>query len=112
MSRSYKKIVKLGNCGGSNTEYYRTMNRKCRAKNRHTLRSIMANYDIETVSDNIPNAEIPIRDSWNEPTDGTYIVSKEDKNFYINDPYFGRKSSGTSENFWNRKFGKYLKSKH
>jgi len=112
MSRTYRKVVKCGICTGSNTEYYRNMNRKCRAKNRHSLRNMIVNYDIETVSDNIPFGEVPIHNSWDEPTDGTYLIKKEDKDFYVNDPYFGRKSAGTSENFWNRKFGKYLKPKN
>ena len=51
MARSYKKIVKLGNCGGSNTEYYRIMNRKCRAQNRHSLRNAIANYDADEIDD-------------------------------------------------------------
>jgi len=112
MSRTYRKAVKCGICTGSNTEYYRNMNRKCRAKNRHSLRNLIANNDIDTVADLIPVAEVPIHNSLCEPTDGTYLIKKEDKDFYVNDPYFGRKSAGTSENFWNRKFGKYLKSKN
>ena len=112
MSRTYRKVVKCGICTGSNIEYYREKNRKCRAKNRHSLHNMIVNYDIETVSDTIPFGEVPIHNSWDEPTDGTYLIKKEDKDFYVNDPYFGRKSAGTSENYWNRKIGKYLKPKN
>lgn len=111
MARTYRKVIKCGYCTGSNTEYYRNMNRKCRAKNRHSLRNLLANNDIETVNDRIMDY-VPIHDSWDEPTDGTFLITKNDRDFYVNDPYFGRKSAGTSENFWNRKFGKYLKHKN
>ena len=112
MSRTYRKVVKCGICTGSNTEYYREKNRKCRAKNRQTLRNMIINYDIETCSDLVPLGEVPIHDSWDEPTDGTFLVTKKDRSFYINDPYFGNLHDGTSTNYWNRKFGKYLKNKH
>ena len=115
MSRTYRKVVKCGYCTGSNTEYYRDMNRKCRSKNRHTLRNLMANNDIDTVADLIPAGEVPIHDSWDEPTDGTFIVRKNDKNFYKYDPDGSETKNrhyGTGENYWNHKFGKYLKSKH
>jgi len=51
MSRTYRKYVKCGICTGNNTEYYRDMNRKCRNKNRQSLRNLLANYDIEDVND-------------------------------------------------------------
>lgn len=111
MSRTYRKVIKCGVCTGSNTEYYRDMNRKCRRKNNHELRNLLAHNDIEVVNDKIMTY-VPIHDGLDEPTDGTYLIRKEDKDFYVNDPYFGRKSAGTSENFWNRKFGKYLKPKN
>lgn len=100
MARTYRKFVKCGICNGSNTEYYREKNRKCRAKNRQTLRNMIVNYDIETCSDLIPLGEVPIHNSWDEPTDGTYLITKKDKDLWedrIN---------------WNRKIGKYLKNKH
>ena len=112
MSRTYRKVVKCGICTGSNTEYYREKNRKCRAKNRHSLRNAIANYDINEIDEIISSPMVPIHDDWDEPTDGTYIITKKDRDFYVNDPYFGRKSAGTGENFWNRKIGKYFKKKH
>lgn len=115
MSRSYKKFIKCGICTGSNTEYYRRMNRKCRAKNRHTLSNMLANYDIENLSDYIPAPEVPIHDSWNEPTDGTFLISKKDKMSYkydLDGSETKNEHYGTGENYWNHKFGKYLKNKH
>ena len=114
MARTYRKVVKRGFCTGSNTEYYRNMNRKCRTKNRHSLRNLMSNYDIDTVDEIIPAPEVPIHDSWNEPTDGTFLVNKNDKKFYTHDDdgsVTKNRHYGTGENYWNHKFGKYLKSK-
>lgn len=100
MARTYRKFVKCGVCTGSNTQYYRYMNRKCRTKNRQSLRNMIVNYDIETVSDIIPFGEVPIHDSWREPTDGTFLITKKDKDFW------------EDKTNWNRKIGKYLKNKH
>lgn len=112
MARTYRNVVKFGICTGSNTEYYREKNRKCRAQNRHSLRNAIANYDVDKIDEVISSPMVPIHDDWDEPTDGTYIITKKDRDFYVNDPYFGRKSAGTGVNFWNRKIGKYLKNKH
>ena len=114
MSRTYRKAVKLGCCTGSNTEYYRDMNRKCRCKNHHTLRNLVANYDINTIADIIPAADVPIHDSWNEPTDGTFLVYAHAKNKYkydVDGSIKINKHYGTGENYWNHKLGKYLKPK-
>ena len=114
MARTYRKVIKCGRCTGSNTEYYRDMNRKCRNRNNHELRNLMANYDIDEVDDMIMT-HIPIRDNWNEPTDGTFLVDKKDKNFYKYEEdgsITTNKHYGTGENYWNHKFGKYLKPKN
>ena len=111
MSRTYRKVVKCGVCTGSNTEYYRDMNRKCRNKNRQSLRNLLANYDIEDVNDLIMTV-VPIHNPWDEPTDGTFLVSLKDKKDYLKeDSIYGNKGLVSQINFWNRKFGKYLKSK-
>lgn len=113
MSRTYRKFVKRGVCTGSNTEYYREMNRKCRNKNRHSLRNLMANYDTETVNDLVTNS-VPIHNSWDEPTDGTFLVNKNDKNSYkynSDGSTIKNRHYGTGENYWDHKFGKYLKPK-
>lgn len=113
MSRTYRKAVKCGICTGSNTEYYREKNRKCRNKNRHSLRNLMSKYDIETVNDMV-TTEVPRHDSWDEPTDGTFLVTRKDKNSYkYNEDGSLTKNShyGTGSNYWDHKFGKYLKSK-
>lgn len=114
MSRTYRKVIKCGNCTGSNTEYYRDMNRKCRTKNRQSLRNLLANNDLDDVNDKIMT-HVPIHDSWDEPTDGTFLVNKNDKNLYKyeNDGSITtNRHYGTGENYWNHKFGKYLKPKN
>lgn len=113
MSRTYRKYVKCGTCTGSNTEFYRDRNRKARQMNRHNLRNLMANNDIEDVANLVITIVLP-HDSWNEPTDGTFLVSKKDKNLYKyeDDGSIAKnRHYGTGENYWNHKFGKYLKSK-
>ena len=109
MSRTYRKVVKCGYCTGSNTEYYRAMNRKCRRKNNHDLRNLMANNDIEDVSDKIMT-HVPIHDDWDEPTDGTFLISKTAKRDYTEETVW--RSDETGIHYWNRKFGKYLKPKN
>jgi len=109
MSRSYKNIIKVGICNGRNTEFYRYLNRKERNTNRHNLRNLMANYNIEDVNDLIDIIEFP-HDDWCEPTDGTFLISKKSKDGFLQN--HEHQHDGTSENWWNRKFGKYLKSKH
>ena len=99
MSRTYRKVIKQGICYGSNTEFYRDMNRICRHKNNQSLRELLANNDIETVNDLIMSFK-PIHDSWREPTDGTYLISKTAKKDY------------SDIHHWNRKIGKYLKPKN
>jgi len=111
MSRTYRKVVKCGVCTGSNTEYYRDMNRKCRRRNNHELRNLIANNDIEDVSDKVMNY-VPIHDSWDEPTDGTYLISKTNKKEYDTTTVWCRNGNETGLHYWNRKFGKYLKPKN
>ena len=114
MAKTYKKFVKCGICKGSNTKYYRDMNRKCRTKNRQSLRNLLANYDIEVVSDIIPYGEVPIHNDWDEPTDGTFLLSKKNKKDYMYN-FDGTEITdhqyGNGENYWNHKLGKYLKPK-
>lgn len=114
MARTYRKVVKCGICTGSNTEYYKARRRKARNMNNHMLRNLMANHSIDEVNDLILTISLP-HDSWDEPTDGTFIVRRNDKNLYKYD-LDGSKTKnrhyGTGENYWNHKFGKYLKNKH
>lgn len=107
MSRSYrKKYLKFGICSGSNTKFYRDMNRKCRNKNNHQLRNLLANHLIDEIDDYIVNYE-PHKDDWKEPTDGTFLVSLKDRNEFISNPCY--KHNDSALNWWNRKIASKLK---
>lgn len=74
MSRSRKKIAKIGICNGNNTEYYRLRSHATRVRNRQMMRHLFANYTLDYIADNINNVlpiEISKYDSWDEPTDGS-----------------------------------------
>lgn len=115
MARTYRKVIKLGVCSGSNTEYYRYKRRKTRRKNNQNLRNLIANFPIDEIDDRFVSTKM-IHDDWDEPTDGTYIIFKTDKNDFINDDgitaRYSIKRYGSTVNHWNRKYGSKLKSKH
>ena len=111
MARTYRKVIRCGICHGTNTDYYRDRRRLARRQNNHMLRNLMANYAIEDV-DNIIYTIVYPHDDWNEPTDGTFLITKDNKKHYVGNNSFYDKQFGISENYWNHKFGKYLKNKH
>ena len=76
MSRTYKKVLKLGICCGSNTEWYKQRRRSQRAKNRHALRKIRQ-MSIETFANECEFVEWPKTDDWREPTDGSWLADTE-----------------------------------
>ena len=82
MSKSYAKYKTLGVCTGSNTEYYRMRNRLRRRKNNHSIKNIMANFKNEEFDDIFLEFKIPKKDSWDEPTDGTWKVYAKDLSKY------------------------------
>ena len=71
MSRTYHKILRLNNCCGSNTEYYKYKRRQFRHKSKQ---------DLNTQQDDFVNPEqlSHFKDSWLEPTDGSFLVDKND----------------------------------
>lgn len=111
MARTYRNYVKCGACGGSNTKYYRSENRRVRHRNNHFLRNLMANFDIETVSDLIVTYKV-IHDEWAEPTDGTCLIGRDDKHYYMNPDEKIWRTGESMPHYWNRMFGKQLKSKY
>ena len=74
----------------------------------------MANHSIDEVNDLIITITLP-HDDWDEPTDGTILLSKKNKKDYMYN-FDGTKiinhQYGTGENYWNHKYGKYLKPKN
>lgn len=111
MSRSYKKYVKVGTCGGfgsGNTEFYKNRRRKTSNKNNHILRNAVAHYGKEDVDEHIYEYKPPKRDDWAEPTDGTRLIDKRCAENLVKDNPFGE-----SFGEWvKRKILSKLKKKH
>ena len=75
MGKSYSKYKTMGVCYGSNIEYYRDRVHYIRNKNKHRMRNILANQNIEDFDDMFIDFRLPKKDDWDEPTDGTYKLS-------------------------------------
>lgn len=77
MSKSYRKQVRTGICTGSNTEYYASKRKQLRRRAVQDLHKVVMqkNYDDEPKNTNIRGANIKYKDSWNEPTDGTLVIT-------------------------------------
>jgi hypothetical protein len=71
MSKSYGRYKTCGICTGSNTEWYRDRIHKVRNRNKHIIRNIIANNDIEEFDDLYNPYSLPKKDTWMEPTDGS-----------------------------------------
>lgn len=82
MSRTTRKNIRFGICTGSNTEWYRARTRTMRRKYSNNMRHLLNNFDIEEVSALILNPKFPKKDSWNEPTDGTRLITIRNANDY------------------------------
>ena len=86
MSKSYSKNIFLGMCYGSNTEYYRKRRQLRRHRNKQHLRNAL---QFEDIDENLKECNMPIRDSWDEPTDGgRKYTAKELMKRMKNFPYF------------------------
>ncbi len=79
MSRTRKKYIKIGNCCGSNTEYYRQRRKLENVKSKQILTNAFKKYDGEEIDEHIYNVRLP-HDRWNEPTDGTHLVDYKSAN--------------------------------
>lgn len=84
MSKSYGKYKTIGVCYGSNTEYYRDRYRAFRNKNKQIIRNILANKSIDDFDEYYLDFRQPRKDSWNEPTDGTYKLDYKELKRYRN----------------------------
>ena len=81
MSRSYRKNIVCKICYGDNRKFYYHRRRKIKNLGRMQLRSLMANYNPEDVSDMWEEPHFPMKDTWAEPTDGHYGMNR---NMYYN----------------------------
>lgn len=80
MSKSYSDIKKIGICKGDNSDYYREKRRNIRAKEKQLFRDTLAHYDVEDFDDVYTPLNIPFKDDWNEPTDGTIPMDAKEIN--------------------------------
>lgn len=107
MSRTYRKKIRVGICTGSNTDYYRKRRRFERHRNRQELKNKLLKFYADELDDNLNFIKLKKRDSWDEPTDGSYLVDKDYLNHLLNritDKY------DLKYYLWlKKKFGKYLK---
>lgn len=71
MSRSYNKVAKQPIACGSNTEFYRAMNRSVRRYNKQVLGVCLRSEFGDAPPEVFRYFQ---RDSWAEPTDGSFIM--------------------------------------
>lgn len=81
MSRTYRKVLRCGNCVGRNTEYYRDKRRQYRAMwKNNMIRSLFKSEYADEIDENYVHPEYTKQfvDRWDEPTDGSFLYTKED----------------------------------
>lgn len=74
MSRSYKKKLRVGIAGGTNTEFYRSRTRKFRRSNNAHLKKVFRTVIPEEIDENLCFKKYSKKDSWLEPTDGSHLI--------------------------------------
>lgn len=72
MSKSYGKYLMVGMCYGNNTLFYKDRRRKVRKKNKQRIENMIAHYNPEDYDDVFDPYKIPKKDTWMEPTDGSW----------------------------------------
>lgn len=103
MSRSYRKVICCGVCGGSNTDYYRLKRRVFRRKTRQQLHVKLDDFVH-------PEELSKFKDSWDEPTDGTRLVDWDYIKTDLYDAQAGRPRWSVKVVYYDMKrFGRYLK---
>lgn len=103
MSRTYRKIIRCGNCCGSNTNYYRTRRRIFRRKTKQQLRINLEDFVH-------PEKLKKFKDSWDEPTDGSWRVNWDVIKHDLYDAQAGRPYWDIDDVYFDMKyFGRYLK---
>ena len=95
MGKTYRKNIRIGYCCGTNTEFYRERNRKTRRQNREICREMTIDEDRDLATFN----EDDRKDSYREPTDGTFVINDSTLNTHEDIEYI------------NEIANKYLKSK-
>jgi hypothetical protein len=78
MSKSYGNYKTVGICTGSNTEFYKERRKHQRRVNKNRIRNVIANNEADDFDDKFIPYNIPKKDDWEEPTDGTIMVKAKD----------------------------------
>lgn len=103
MSKTYRKNVRVGICGGTNTDFYKDRRRFVRHKNKSMLKELLSTHTLQDIADAIFTFRIPKKDTWEEPTDGCVVYNKDN----INNP-----SKGWLSKEFRDKISRFLKPKH
>lgn len=105
MSRTYRKNIVVKICYGDNRKFYYYRRRKIKNLGRMQLRSLMAKYNPDDVSDMWVEPRFPMKDTWAEPTDGHYGMNRRKYAEYIrHHPYLG--------DYYLKDFDYYIKPKN
>lgn len=83
MSRSKKKVAIYHICYGNNTPYYKAARKHLRTLMKRELQKLK-HHSIEEIDEKImgfQNKHDTKYDEWNEPTDGTYLVRPNGREF-------------------------------
>lgn len=81
MSKSYSKIKRIGICSSAhsdNTEFYRERRRMIRAKEKQVIRDTLAHHDVSVFDEVYTPLNIPLKDDWTEPTDGSRAMNAKE----------------------------------
>lgn len=109
MSRSYKNYISCKIAGGDNTEFYKHRRRKIKNLGRMQLRSLMAQFNPEDVSEMWEEPNFPMKDTWAEPSDGHYPMNKKMYNQWLRThKLFGEPNEG----YYSKDMDYYIKPKH
>ena len=77
MSRTYRKYIAAKICVGNNRAYYKARRRKLKNLGRMGLRNMLANYDIDVVSNMWVEPMYHMKDDLDEPTDGHFGINRD-----------------------------------
>ena len=110
MSRTFRKNLRIGICTGDNREYYKIRRKKYKNKFKQNLRTLLRNKIIKEVSDLIMNPKYPKKDTWDEPTDGYWLISSKNTKIpkFLDEDFVKRKIIPNLRKFNKQKLSRNL----
>ena len=109
MSRTYRNYISCKIAGGDNTLFYKHRRRKIKNLGRMQLRSLIAQYNPNDVSDMWEEPKFPMKDTWAEPSDGHYPMNKNMYNKWLKKHrLFGEPDNG----YYSKDINYYIKPKN